>query len=158
MSKPRDAKEEALKQQGVLNPQPEKVLDELFLSSDFFDPRDLVQVKYEMVRRVVKDDYPVNLAARLFGFSRPTFYQVKNAFEKEGLHGFLPKQRGPKSGHKIDREVIGYLEELLKEDPSLRPKMLAEMVRNRFGYPVHPRSIERALDRRKKNAKTEPDL
>lgn len=158
MSKHRDAKEEALKQQGVLNPQPEKVLDELFLNSDFFDPRDLVQVKYEMVRRVVKDDYPVSLAARLFGFSRPTFYQVKDAFEKEGLHGFLPRQRGPKSGHKIDQEVIGYLEELLNRDPTLRPKMLAEMVRNRYGYPVHPRSIERALDRRKKNAKKKPDL
>ncbi len=158
MSKHRDAKEEALKQQGVLNPQPEKVLDELFLNSDFFDPRDLIQVKYEMVRRVVKDNYPVSLAARLFGFSRPTFYQVKNAFEKEGLHGFLPRQKGPKSGHKIDQEVIGYLEELLNQDPTLRPKMLAEMVRNRFGYPVHPRSIERALDRRKKNAKRKPDL
>ena len=154
MSKHRNVKEEALKQQGVLNPQPEKVLDELFLNSDFFDPRDLVQVKYEMVRRVVKDHYPVSLAARLFGFSRPTFYQVKDAFEKEGLHGFLPRQRGPKSGHKINQEVISYLEGLLIKDPTLRPKMLAELIRDKFGYSVHPRSIERTLDRRKKNSKS----
>jgi len=137
MSKPKDGKEETLKEQGVLNPQPEKVLDELFLTSDFFDPRDLVQVKYEMLRKVAKDGYAVNRAAKLFGFSRPTFYQVKRAFEEEGLNGFLPRKKGPKSGHKIDREVIAYLEEELKTDPALRPKMLAEMVRDKFGYPVH---------------------
>jgi len=158
MSKPKDGKEETLKKQGVLNPQPEKVIDELFLTSDFFDPRDLVQVKYEMLRRVAKDGCAVNRVAKLFGFSRPTFYQVKHAFEEEGLNGFLPRPKGPKGGHKIDREVIDYLEEELKENPELRPKKLAEMVHNRFGYPVHPRSIERALERRKKNAKTKPAL
>lgn len=158
MPKHRDLKEETLKQQGVLNPQPEKVVDELFLNSDFFDPRDLVQVKYEMVRRVVVDNYPVNRASQLFGFSRPTFYQLKDTFEKEGLAGFLPRQRGPKDGHKIDEEVLIYLEELLSKDQNLRPKMLAEMVKDRFGYPVHPRSIERAFDRRKKNSKKRPSL
>lgn len=153
MSKPKDGKEKTLKEQGVLNPQPEKVLDELFLASDFFDPRDLVQVKYEMLRRVARDGHAVNRVAKLFGFSRPTFYQVKRAFEEEGLQGFLPRPKGPKGGHKIDREVTDYLEEELRANPALRPKALAEMVHNRFGYPVHPRSIERAFERRKKNAK-----
>jgi transposase len=158
MVKQQDDKEETLKEHGVLNPQPEKVTDELFLSSDFFDPRDLVQVKYEMVRRVVKDNYSVSLVSQLFGFSRPTFYQLKEAFGKEGLPGFLPRKRGPKSAHKLDKEVMAFIEELVSQDPSLRPKQLAGLVENKFGYTVHPRSIERALDRRKKNAKKERDL
>ena len=52
MSQPLDSKGESLRQQGVLNPHPEKVAEPLFHGSEFFDPRDLVQVKYEMLRRV----------------------------------------------------------------------------------------------------------
>ena len=52
MPQPLDSKGESLRQQGVLNPHPQKVADPLFLRGEFFDPRDLVQVKYEMLRRV----------------------------------------------------------------------------------------------------------
>ena len=39
-----DPKAEALRQSRTLNPRPEAVTDEVFAGSDFFDPRDLVQV------------------------------------------------------------------------------------------------------------------
>jgi hypothetical protein len=44
-----------------LNPSPERVTDELF--QEFFDPRDLVQVKYEMLRRVQTEGQPVGRSA-----------------------------------------------------------------------------------------------
>ena len=47
--RPADAKTRSLKQHGCLNPHAERVRDELFLSNAFFDPRDLVQVRYEML-------------------------------------------------------------------------------------------------------------
>ena len=47
-----DPKLEALRAERSLNPRPEAVRDERFADSEFFDRRDLVQVKYEMVRRV----------------------------------------------------------------------------------------------------------
>ena len=46
-----DPKVEALRAERSLNPRPEAVADEAFASSEFLDARDLVQVKYEMVRR-----------------------------------------------------------------------------------------------------------
>ena len=46
-----DAKAEALRRQGELHCRPDDVQDELFRTNEFFDPRDLVQVKYEMLRR-----------------------------------------------------------------------------------------------------------
>jgi hypothetical protein len=49
------AKTQALRQQGVLNPRPDAVTDPLFQSGDFFDPQDMVQVKYEMLRHVEVD-------------------------------------------------------------------------------------------------------
>ncbi|MEV7995778.1 hypothetical protein AB0O67_28935 [Streptomyces sp. NPDC086077] len=62
-----------------LNPYPEKVTDEVFLASPFCDPRDLVQVKYEMVRRVRVDKVPVVRAARAFGYCRQAFYEIAAA-------------------------------------------------------------------------------
>src|ERR1700756_5975953 len=53
-----NAKEAALAESRTLNPRPEAVHDEQFASSEFFDARDLVQVKYEMVRRGGGDGAP----------------------------------------------------------------------------------------------------
>ena len=64
-----DTKTDALRQHGCLHPHPEKVTDELFVSSEFFDPRDLVQVKYEMLRRVRTDGYSISHSATSFGLS-----------------------------------------------------------------------------------------
>ena len=46
-----DAKVQALRQTQTLNPRAKHVRDLLFLEEDFFDPRDLPQVKYEMLSR-----------------------------------------------------------------------------------------------------------
>jgi transposase len=146
-----DPKTVALRGQGTLNAHPEDVTDPLFQGSDFFDARDLVQVKYEMLRRVRIDARPITESASAFGFSRPSFYQAQSAFDLAGLGGLLPKKPGPQRAHKLSAEVMEYLEQLLRVDPSLRPTDLAERVLERFERKVHPRSIERALARPKKN-------
>jgi hypothetical protein len=45
---------------------------------------------------------------------------------------------------------VEFLEQLQRDEQSLRPEELAERVLERFGRKVHPRSIERALARQKK--------
>ena len=94
--RPADAKTRSLKQHGCLNPHAERVRDELFLSNPFFDPRDLLQVRYEMLRRVREDGVPVSHAAASFGVSRPTWYQARRAWEAGGLPGLLPDRPGPR--------------------------------------------------------------
>lgn len=146
----RDPKTDALQQQRCLNPHPDRVQDSLFASADFFDPRDLVQVKYEMVRRVRVDGQRVSRTALAFGFSRPSFYEAQSALERGGLAALLPRKRGPRRAHKLDAEVVAFLQGLLSEDPALRPATLAARILVRFGRKVHPRSVERALARKKK--------
>lgn len=152
MAKPprSDAKVRGLKERGVLNPEPERVLDERFRTEGFFDPRDLVQVKYEMVRRVETEGATVTEATKTFGFSRPTFYQAHEALEKEGLAGLLPKRPGPKGAHKLTDEVMAFIDEVLEGDHEIGSEQLSRSVSERFGFSVHPRSIERALARREK--------
>jgi transposase len=143
----RDPKVEALAESRTLNPRPEAVTDPAFTSSEFFDPRDLVQVKYEMLRRVSEDGVSVSSAAAAFGLSRQTYYQATAALGEAGLAGLLPGKPGPRGAHKLADEVVEHLQALVASDPGLRPAELAEAVAQRFGIRVHPRSVERALAR-----------
>jgi transposase len=111
---------------------------------DFFDARDLVQVKYEMVRRVRAQGQPVSRAAAAFGFSRPSYYQAAGAVDAAGL---VPARPGPRRAHKLTAEVVAFTRQLLDADPSLRSAQLAGAIEQRFGIRVHPRSVERALGR-----------
>ena len=148
--RPADAKTRSLKEHGCLNPHAETVRDELFLSNAFFDPRDLVQVRYEMLRRVREDGMPVSHAAASFGVSRPTWYQAQRAYEADGLPGLLPDRPGPRRPHKLSDEVVEALQAAKSEQPELTAADLVELARARFGISVHRRSIDRALARGKK--------
>jgi transposase len=146
----RDPKTRALQQEASLHPHPEQVTDELFLTHEFFDPQDLVQVKYEMLRRVQSEGQAVSQSAAHFGFSRPSFYQAQTAFQQGGLPALMPQKRGPKKAHKLTAEVLALVRQAQQEDPSLRPASLTLLVKNQYGITVHPRSIERALTRSQK--------
>ena len=144
----RDPKVEALRARRSLNPRPDAVTDEAFAASEFLDPRDLVQVKYEMVRRTRVEGDPVARSAAAFGFSRPSFYQAA-ALDAGGLAALVPAKPGPRRAHKLTPEIVAFAEEQLQADPSLRSQDLAQSIAARFGISVHPRSVERALARRR---------
>ncbi len=145
-----DPKVDTLREQGCLHPHPEKVTDEAFVASEFFDRRDLVQVKYEMLRRVRVDGQSVSQSAAGFGLSRPSYYQAQAAYEEGGLPALLPKKPGPRRAHKLSEKVVRALREALADQPELGPRELVELVEERFGISVHRRSIERALARQEK--------
>ena len=145
-----NSKMKRLLEKRVLNPKPEQVTDELFLKHDFFDAQDLVQVKYEMIRRVQKDEWTVEKAIKAFGFSRPTFYETQKAIEQDGVAGLVPQKKGPKEGHKLTNERMKYVEQLLsRKDPPGVPEIMVR-IEERFGITVHRRSMERAINRWKK--------
>jgi transposase len=143
-----DEKLKALRQSHALHPHPEGVRDPLFASgSPFFDPRDLVQVKYELLRRVRVDGDSVSHATALFALSRPTFYAAQAAWERSGLLGLLPEPTGPRQAHKLTEEILVLLRPLAD---TMSSTQLAQWLRDERHLSVHPRSIERALARRAK--------
>jgi transposase len=143
-----DPKEAALRAARSLNPRPEAVTDEVFAAGpEFFDARDLVQVKYEMVRRVRAEGQQVTATAAAFGFSRPSFYQAAAAVDAGGLAGLVPARPGPRRAHKLTGEVVAFAAAHRAADPSVTSPWLADAIAARFGITVHPRSVERALAR-----------
>ena len=124
MARRQDPKEEALREARALNPQPE-----------------------EMVRRVRAEGETVSAAAAGFGFSRPSWYAAAAALDEGGLPGLLRARPGPRRSHKLTAEITAFLAAALAEDPALRSAELAGRVEESFGVTVHPRSVERALER-----------
>ena len=145
-----DAKDKILRQHGALNPRPEGVKDELFADYQFFDAHDTAQVKYEMLRRVQKDGWSVSRAAKTFGYSRNAFYQAQIAFQQAGIWGLFRARPGPRGAHKLTPEVMDFIEKSLEANSALSTSDLRQLLQERFGISVHPRSIERAQNRQQK--------
>ena len=145
-----DSKRRRLMERRVLNTRPAEVKDELFQGSEFFDADDLVQVKYEMVRRVEQDGWTVEHASKTYGFSRPTYYETKKVIDRYGIGGLVPRKKGPKEGHKLTEEVMRFVEDLTGGKKRVRTKEVLSRIEEEFGVTVHRRSLERARNRWKK--------
>ena len=152
---PADAKAAALRDERALHLHPEAVEDENFRTHEFFDPRDLVQVRYEMLRRRRVEGRAVTSVARTFGVSRQAFYKTGSAFETQGVPGLLPRRRGPKRAHKCTDEILDFAEQWSAAAETR--ETMGEAVRNRFGITINDRSIERALTRRKKKRRAKQE-
>ncbi len=150
MDSSKDAKRRLLRQQGVLHPHPESVTAALFQDSSFFDPSDLIQVKYEMLRRVEAEPVPVSRAALEAGLSRPSFYQAQAAIQQSGLAGLIPQKPGPHGAHKLTAQVLNFLDRQRTSQPEMKFAELARRVQKQLGVTIHPRTIERVLSRRQK--------
>jgi transposase len=145
-----DAKTAELVRSGTLNPHPEVIVDPLFQNNPFFDARDLLQTRYEMLRRHRIEGRSIVEATLAFGVSRPTFYHAQTGFTEQGLAGLLPRLRGPKGRHKLSGEVLQHILALKTADPTLTTAQCVQEIQQRFGISVHRRSLERAMQSKKK--------
>ena len=139
-----DTKTERLRQSGTLNPRPHGITDPLFQDSPFFDPHDLLQVRYEMVRCIARD-ISLKQAAVRFGLSVPTCVRANRAFREAGLQGLIPQRRGPRGAHKITPEIIAFVHRYMAEHGPLGSRRLVPLIEARFGVRIHPRGLDKAL-------------
>jgi transposase len=151
-----EAKRQALQASGTFNPRYDRVRHPLFQQSDFFDPRDVLQLKYEALRALKHEGCSLVRVAADFGLSRPTIYQSRYRFEQRGLEGLLPAKPGPKNPHKLTAEVRQHLQELIQAQPELGARELARQVRQRWKVRLHPRTIEKALKPKAKRGRHNP--
>ena len=137
--KTKNAKVKALLEEGTFNPSPGKVRDPKFQENEFFDPRDLVQVKYEMLRRVSVEKASVTEATEEYGVSRPTYYRDQRpAFDNGGLAGLVPRKRGPHGPHKLQGDALAFVQRQLVAGQPLRARELAKLIRQKFSLAIHP--------------------
>ena len=145
-----DGKLQALRAAGAVHARSAMVTDPAFMAHPFFDSRDLVQVKYEMVRRVHVDGHSVTQAASTFGFSRPAFYAAQSALARGGLPALVPQRPGPRRRHKVRAELLEFLQQARMDEPRVPTHELVERAQAEFGVRLHPRTVERVLGPRPK--------
>ena len=137
------AKRQFLQSARAWNERARLVESPLFQQSDFFDPRDKVQVKYEMLRAALVDGVAVSEVSHQFGYSRETFYTSAQLFSEQGVVGLADGKRGPKQPRKLTPEVQGFLVEEIESNPALSGRELAARIADKLAVRVHHRSVER---------------
>jgi len=142
------SKEESLKETGSFNKRFMNVRAEVFGTSQFFDVKDIVQVKYEMLRAVEKDGDRVTDVADKFGFSRKTYYQIYSAFEAGGLGALMPGKAGPKGPSKLQGEAARFIDSYAASNIGAKAKEISARLEAALGVSVHPRTIERYLEKK----------
>lgn len=140
-------KRDVLQRLRALNHKPEKVVSPLFRRIDFFDPRDKLQVKYEMLRTHEVEEVSISRAAEEFGYTRQAFYQIKEAFQEQGMAGLLERKRGRKGPVKCTPEVVAFLVREKQREPDLSGSDLSERLLEHRGVEVHRRTVEKVVAR-----------
>ncbi len=130
---------------------PDRVQDPLFHQyPTFFDVRDEIQVKYEMLRAHHIQGESVTAVARRFGFSRQTFYTTDAAFQRVRWKGLVPAKSGPKGAIKVTAACAQFLAAEHRARPDASWQELADAAAQHCGIVVHPRTVQRLLAKKKR--------
>jgi transposase len=144
------AKIETLKSNGSYNRHASAVISPLFAGNEHFDPHDLVQVKYEMLRAVLRGEMTVSEASRQFGFSRTAYYNVEKSYGAAGVGGLFLQKTGPKSAAKATDEILQFADELRAGDPDITNDQIIKEIRSKKGVSLHKRSLQRERSKKKR--------
>lgn len=126
-----------------LHQHPERVQDEYFTNQpEFFDPKDIVQVKYELLRRCEVEGKEVASACQDFGFSRTTYYKTHQAFFHGGLPHLMGKSRGRPHPIKLTEKVQGFLIAEKARNNKLSAREAAKMLKERYQVQLTERMIQ----------------
>jgi transposase len=143
------SKKKILQGNGTYNRSHEKVKDARFIEGGFYDPMDIVQVKYEMIKDVESAGKSVTDSASEFGFSRTAYYGIKDAFDKQGVSGLIPEKPGPRSPHKLTEEYQKQIDDYLANKPGASSAELAAMISRDDAISISKRTIERYRAKKK---------
>ena len=142
-----NAKKEFLKSEGLLNPKPARVAYPLFGELEFFDPLDLPQVRYEMLRRARVENKSVTKACREFGFSREYFYQLEGAFMERGYVALLGSPMGRRPLIALNQEIVNFIIHRKIENPKVSGEDLRGEILDLYKISCSCRTIERIIEK-----------
>lgn len=146
-------KTDELKANGSYNAKHTQVRAEHFKTGIFFDPEDLIQVKYEMLRSVSSGECTVSRASELYGLSREAFYNNRKAYEAGGLQALVPKKTGPKGAHKLTASGCNFIDSYLAGHPNASASEVNRKMQEATDIHVHNRTVERYLSKKRQGSR-----
>jgi len=142
-------KKEILIKNGTYNKNHGKVTKERFREGGFYDPMDIVQVRYEMIKDADDGGTTIEQTTSEYGYSRASYYYIKDDFEKGGMVALVPEKTGPKAPRKLTNELQEYITTYIENNPSTSSSRIALDIENDKGVKVSKRTIERFRSKKK---------
>ena len=142
-------KKEVLKANGTYYGRYHSVKKREFQVGSFYDPMDIVQVKYEMLRDAQDSGRTIGSAAEDFGFSRTAFYAIKESFEENGLVALIPEKKGPKEQHKLTKILRDFIDEYISDHPKASAAEISKAILTEQGVEISKRTVERYKAKKK---------
>ncbi len=142
-----DSKKSFLEQEGLLNPKPERITQPLFEKLDFFDPLDLPQVRYEMIRTARVDNVAVAKTCRMFGFSREYFYKLERDFMARGYVALLGSTIGRRPIIALNQEILNFIVHRKLEEPKVSGEGLRQEIKKKYRVDCSRRTVERIVEK-----------
>ena len=136
-----------LKNEGLLNTKPQRVSHPLFETLDFFDPSDLPQIRYEMVRAARVEKMSVAAACKLFGFSREYFYKLERAFMARGYVAMLGSTMGRRPIIALNQEIINFVTHRKIQEPRISGESLHKEIEKIYKVTCSIRTVERIVEK-----------
>jgi len=134
-----------LKKNGTYNKGSGSVTAEEFQGGIFFDPNDLVQVKYEMLRSVAKNKMSVSEASKMYGLSRQSYYINKTAVDDGGIAALIPQKTGPRKAYKLTDRGCQFIDSYICDHPDANTHQVNKALYEATGISVHDRTVTRYL-------------
>ena len=135
-----------LKKEGILNLKPDRILCKKFQTLDFFDPLDLPQVRYEMLRSARVDNTSVAGACRKFGFSREYFYRLERGFRERGYASLLASRKGRRPIIALNQEIVNFIAHRKIEEPNVSGESLRKEILRLYKVDCSRRTVERIVE------------
>lgn len=152
-------KNKFLDKEGLLNKKPDRISHSLFKTHEFFDPFDLLQVRYEMLRSVKVDGCSVAKACRTFGFSREYYYKLGRMFTERGFVGLLGAPSGRRPLIALNQELVNFIIHKKLEEPKLSGDNICKQIKKNYHVKCSTRTVERIIEKfgfgKKKGADTD---
>ena len=142
-----DPKTKFLRKEGLINPKPERVTHPLFQSHEFFDPLDLPQVRYELLRAARIEHSTVSDACKLFGFSREYFYRLERDFMAHGYAGLMGSSQGRRPLIALNQDLVNFIIHRKMMDPSLTGEDLRKEIKTAYRVECSRRTVERIIEK-----------
>jgi len=136
-------KKEILIKNGTFNKNHDKVKREGFSEGGFYDPMDIVQVRYEMIKDADDSEKTIGQISSEYGYSRASYYHIKDNFDKGGIAALIPERTGPKEARKLTGDLREYIKEYTQRNPKASSSKIAAEIESVKGVTVSKRTIER---------------
>jgi len=142
---------EILISNGTYNKRYTTVKKAKFSVGEFYDPMDIVQVKYEMLREVQESDMSIGNIVSEFGFSRTAYYNIKESYDKNGMSSLIPEKTGPRHPHKLTSQLQNFIDEYTVAHPKASASEITAAIHGERGVSISKRTIERYISKKKPN-------